>query len=495
MRKPELFFRWPLTLRRLLPLALGAALAGCSLAPVYKVPSVPQATTWQDTGPWQQAQPADQLPHAHWWGQYHDAQLDQLQQRLLANNADLAAALAHYQQAQAYYMQSRSGLFPQIGASGNGQRDRQSATRPLRNPNYGSTYNSYTVGAGVDYELDLWGRVRNTVEAGKDDSQAAAADLASAQLSLQAQLADHYLQLRGIDQQIALLRQSIAAYEKALQLTRTLHGGGLVSGLDVAQAQTALSSARSQWSQAQAQRALVSDAIAVLVGDNAASFSLPAQTARIPLPAVPVGVPSSLLQRRPDIAAAERRVAAANARIGVARAAYFPSLTLSAQGGFQSMAYAGLLSAPNAFWAIGPSLFETIFDGGKRKAGVAAARAATDQAGAQYRSVVLNAFAQVQDNLAQIDHVGVALVDQKDAAAAAQHSLDLAMDRYKQGAVGYLDVVTAQTVALQAQRSLLDLYTSQLRSSVQLIRALGGGWSTTALAASQGTAKQSPRSE
>jgi NodT family efflux transporter outer membrane factor (OMF) lipoprotein len=239
----------------------------------------------------------------------------------------------------------------------------------------------------------------------------------------------------------------------------------------------------------------VSDAIAVLVGDNAASFSLPAQTARIPLPAVPVGVPSSLLQRRPDIAAAERRVAAANARIGVARAAYFPSLTLSAQGGFQSTAYAGLLSAPNAFWAIGPSLFETIFDGGKRKAGVAAARAATDQAGAQYRSVVLNAFAQVQDNLAQIDHVGVALVDQKDAAAAARHSLDLAMDRYQQGAVGYLDVVTAQTVALQAQRSLLDLYTSQLRASVQLIRALGGGWSTTALAASQRTARHPPRSE
>lgn len=467
MRKPELVFL----------LVAGVTLAGCSLAPAYKVPAVPVAAAYQDNGPWQQAQPADQLPRDHWWQLYHDQQLDQLQQRLLANNADLAAALAHYRQAQAFNLQTRSALFPQVTAKGNGQRDRQSDTGPLRGATSPANYDSYTVSGEVDYELDLWGRVRNTVEAGKDDTLAAAADLASAQLSLQVQLADHYIQLRGLDRQIALLQQSIDAYRKALQLTQTRHAGGIASGLDVASAQTQLSSAKSLWSQALAQRALVKDAIAVLVGDSADEFGMTAQTAEISLPQIPGSVPSTLLQRRPDIAAAERRVAAANARIGVARAAYFPSLTLSAMGGFQSAEYAGLLTLPNRLWAIGPTLFETIFDGGRRKAGVAAAKAATDEAGACYRGVVLNAFAQVEDNLAQLDHNGVALTDQKDAAHAAQHSVDLAMDRYKQGAVSYLDVVQAQTVALTARRSQLDLDTQQLRASVQLIRALGGGWS------------------
>ena len=475
MRKPELA----------LLLVACVTLAGCSLAPAYKAPAVPVAAAYQNNGPWQQAQPADQLPRDHWWQLYHDQQLDQLQQRLLANNADLAAALAHYRQAQAFNLQTRSALFPQVSATGNGQRDRQSDTAPLRGATAPANYDSYTVGGEVDYELDLWGRVRNTVEAGKDDTLAAAADLASAQLSLQAQLTDSYIQLRGLDQQIALLQQSIDAYRKALQLTQTLHVGGIVSGLDVASAQAQLSSAKSLWSQALAQRALVKDAIAVLVGDSADQFSMAAQTAAIDLPQVPASVPSILLQRRPDIAAAERRVAAANARIGVARAAYFPSLTLSAQGGFQSAAYAGLLTMPNRFWAIGPSLFETIFDGGRRKAGVVAAKAATDEAGARYRGVVLDAFAQVEDNLAQLDHVGMAMTDQKDAADAAQHAMDLATDRYKQGAVSYLNVVQAQTVALEAKRSLLELDTQQLRASVQLIRALGGGWSIDQLASNR----------
>lgn len=468
-------------------LATVVALAGCSLAPAYKVPAVPLAASYRDTRLWQPAQPSDRLPRDRWWRLYHDARLDQLQQRLLVGNADLAAALAHYRQAQAFDQQARSALFPTIGANASGQRDHQSDTRPLRGaltgPNASpADYDSFSAGASLDYELDLWGRVRNTVEAGRDDTLAAAADLASAQLSLQAQLADHYIQLRGIDQQVALLQQSIDAFGKALQLTRTLHDGGIVSGLDVARAQAQLSSARSLRSQTLAQRALVQDAIAVLIGDSADQFTLPVQTAELPLPQVPLGVPTTLLQRRPDIAAAERRVAAANARIGIARAAYFPSLTLGAQGGFQSAHYPGLLTAPNQFWSIGPSLFETIFDGGRRKAGVRAARAATDEAGARYRSVVLNAFAQVEDNLAQIDHLGVARIDQHEAAEAAQRAVDLAMARYRQGAVGYLDVVQAQTTALDARRSLLGLDTQQLRASVQLIRALGGGWMNSQLA-------------
>jgi NodT family efflux transporter outer membrane factor (OMF) lipoprotein len=476
MRKLDLSY-----LRRITPLALSIALIGCQLAPTYKVPHVPVDASYQDEGPWHAAQPADELPRSGWWKLYGDAQLDQLQERLLVNNADLAAALAHYQQAQAFNLQARSELYPQVGAGADGERDRESNNKPLRGTTSPAVYDSYTVGLSFQYELDFWGRVRNTVEAGKDDALAAAADLASAQLSLQAQLADNYVQLRGLDQQVELLQQSIDAFQKALQLTQTRHTGGIASGLDVARAQTQLSSTKSQWAQTQAQRALVEHAIAVLVGASAAQFALAPETAAIALPQVPGSVPSTLLQRRPDIAAAERRTAAANARIGIAMAAYFPSLSLNAQGGFQSDQYANFLTAPNQYWAIGPSLFMTLFDGGRRKAGVEAARAATDEAGAQYRGVVLNAFAQVEDNLAQLDRFGVASVDQRDAADAAQHSLDLAMDRYKHGAVDYLDVVEAQTAALDAKRSLLDLQTRQLRASVQLIRALGGGWSTEQL--------------
>jgi NodT family efflux transporter outer membrane factor (OMF) lipoprotein len=463
-----------------LSLAIAAALSGCSLAPAYKAPATPQAQAYRDVGPWVTAQPSDHLPRDQWWQLYSDTQLDQLQTQLLANNTDLAAALAHYEQAQAYTMQARSELFPQIGVGANGQRNRESNNTP----HYAAPgeYNQYTFGVQASYEVDLWGQVRNTVEAGRDNALAAKADLASVQLSLQAQLADTYMQLRGYDQQIALLQETIEAYQKALKLTQTLHAGGIVSGLDVSRAQTQLSDALSQWSQAVAQRALMQDQIAVLVGENAATFNLPAETAAISVPVIPVDVPSSLLQRRPDVAAAERRTAAANAGIGVARAAWFPSLTLSAQGGYQSSGWANLFTAPSRMWALGPQLAFDLFDGGYRKATIEAAKAKTDEAGANYRGVVLAAFQQVQDNLALLDHLGTASVSQKDASDAAQHALDLSMTQYKHGAVSYLDVVQAQTVALQEKRGLLQLDTQRLRASVQLIRALGGGWSTEQLA-------------
>ena len=465
-----------------LSLAIAVALSGCSLAPAYKAPATPEAQTYREVGPWVTAQPSDQLPRDNWWQLYGDAELDGLQTKLLASNATLAAALAHYTQAQAFSAEARSELFPQIGAGAAGTRQRQSATAPLRDANAGDVYNSYNVGLQGSYEVDLWGSVRNTVTEGRDNALAAKADLASAQLSLQAELADSYMQLRGLDQQIALLQQTIQAYERALKLTQTLHAGGIVSGLDVSRAQTQLSDARSQWSQAVAQRVLMQDTIAVLVGENAANFSLPVQTATIPLPVVPVGMPSTLLQRRPDVAAAERRVAADNAGIGVARAAWFPSLTLAAQGGFQSSKWANLITAPNRVWTLGPELALDVFDGGFRKATIEAAKAKTDEAGATYRGVVLDAFRQVQDNLALLDNLGIASTNQKDASDAAQHALDLSMTQYKHGAVSYLDVVQAQTVALQEQRGLLQLDTQRLRASVQLIRALGGGWSTDQLA-------------
>ena len=267
-----------------------------------------------------------------------------------------------------------------------------------------------------------------------------------------------------------------------MNLTQGLHDGGIVSGLDVARARTQLSSTKSQLTQNIAQRALLEHAIAALVGASASDFSIAQSTRVVTLPVVPVGLPSTLLQRRPDIAAAERRTAEANAKIGVARAAFYPSLTLSAQAGFQSAEYAKLLSAPNLFWVIGPSLLGTIFDGGAHQAELDAARAATEEAGAHYRSVVLAAFAQVEDNLSLVSGLGSALKDQRDAADAAQQSENLAMDQYRQGAIGYLDVVTAQTTALQAQSSVLDLQTRQLSANVGLIKALGGGWSSEELA-------------
>ena len=328
----------------------------------------------------------------------------------------------------------------------------------------------------------LWGRVRDSVVAGKDEAQATKADLASVRLSLQVQLADSYFRLRGLDQQTELLNETVMAYAKALQLTQTLHTSGIVSGLDVSRAQTQLSSAKSQLSQNLAQRALIEHAIAVLVGTSASEFSLPSQTAVIALPAIPTGLPSTLLQRRPDVAAAERRVAEANAKIGVARAAYFPDITLSLQGGVQSAAYAGLVSAPNLFWAIGPQLVQYVFDGGYRRAELDSAKAATEEAGELYRGVVLSAFQQVEDNLALLSYLGTALSEQRDAANAAQYSVDLALRQYRQGTVGYLDVVQAQTVALDAQRSVLDIQTRQLSANVQLLHALGGGWSSDELA-------------
>jgi NodT family efflux transporter outer membrane factor (OMF) lipoprotein len=462
------------------------ALSACSLAPKYQVPSTPIAAQYKTVGPWTSAQPADQIDRNGWWKMYGDAQLDDLETRLLANNTDLRAAYDHYRQAQAFVAQVESGLYPTVSVSGAPLRERQSDTAPLRG-NGPADYNSVTLGASVKYDLDLWGRVRDSVVAGKDEAQATKADLASVQLSLEVELADTYVQLRGLDQQTELLSQTEVAFAKALQLTQTLHGSGIVSGLDVSRAQTQLSSAKSQLSQNLAQRALLEHAIAVLVGTSASEFSLPQQTAAIALPAIPTGVPSMLLQRRPDVAAAERRVAEANAQIGVARAAYFPDITLGLQGGVQSAAYAGLVSAPNAFWAIGPQLVQYIFDGGFRRARLDAAKAATDEAGERYRGVVLSAFQQVEDNLALLSYLGTALDEQRDAAASAQTTVDLALRQYKQGTVGYLDVVEAQTVELDAQRGVLDVQTRQLSANVQLLHALGGGWSSDELAQVEAT--------
>ena len=461
-----------------LALAAGIALSGCSLAPTLTLPDVPAAAAYKEESPWTPAQPADGLSRGDWWTMYGDEELNALQTRLIGHSPDLAAALARYKQAKAYSDQLRSGLFPSVVLGADAQRDGLSNMRPQRAAGAANGYNSFTVGVQADYELDLWGRIGNEVAAGRAQAQAYAADLESARLSLQTQLADDYLVLRGMDQQIALLNETVTAYEKALALTQARHDGGVAAGLDVARAQTQLGTSRSLVAQTLALRAVSEHAIAALIGESASTFSIEPQQAAIALPNVPVGVPATLVQRRPDIAAAQRRVAANNASVGVARAAFFPDITLSAALGNQSTSAGNWISAPNLFWSIGTSLLFDLFDAGKRKAQVAQAQAALDESGSVYRGVVLAAFQQVEDGLALTHYYRTAATEEHSAMTAAQRSLDLSLTQYREGATSYLDVVTSQTVTLQTELTSLDLDTRQLRASVQLIRALGGGWTS-----------------
>ena len=463
--------------------ALAAALTvgGCSLAPRLVLPDVPVAAAYKEQSPWTPAQPADATSRGDWWTVFGDSGLDTLETQLLQHSPDLAGALARYNQAKAYSDQLRSGLFPSLVLGADAERDGLSNMRPLRPAGSANGYNSFTVGAQANYEPDLWGRIRNEVTAGTAQAQASAADLESARLSLEAQLAEDYIVLRGLDRQIALLQETVTAYEKALALTQARHDGGIAAGLDVARAQTQLSASRSLVAQTQALRALSEHAIAALTGASASDFSLDPSHAALTLPQVPVGVPATLIERRPDIAAAERRVVASNASIGVAKAAFFPAVTLNAAAGFQSTSASNWLSAPNAFWSIGPSLLSTLFDAGKRKAQVAQAQAALDESGSAYRSVVLAAFQQVEDGLALVSHYKTAATEEHTAVTAAEQSLQFSLTQYREGAVSYLEVVTSQTVTLQTQLESLNLDTTELRASVQLIRALGGGWTDTQL--------------
>jgi NodT family efflux transporter outer membrane factor (OMF) lipoprotein len=462
--------------------ALTLLLGACSLTPPLKTPVVPTAPAYKEMGAWTQAQPADRLARDSWWTLYDNAELDELQKRLIAGNPTLAAALANYAQALALSDQARAGLFPTLGAGADVERARESLNDPLRGPTTPTYYNANTLGGSVSYELDLWGRIRNEVAAGEANAAAAAADLENARLSLIAQLVDDYVQLRSLDRDSAILDETVKAYMRALSITRERHDAGIAPGLDVSQAQTQLDTARSQAAQTLAQRALMEHAIAALLGVSASTFSIEPETVAIKLPQIPTGVPSTLLERRPDIAGAQRRMIAANANIGVARAAYFPTLSLGAQGGFQSNEFSNLLSAPSSFWAIGANAMLSVFDGGLRRAQVAESRAEFDASAANYRGTVVTAFQQVEDSLATLNHYHDAAVEEKAAVDAAQRTLDLSMALYVKGATDYLTVVTSQTAVLQTQLEALNLDTLQLRASVDLIRALGGGWEDSATA-------------
>ncbi|WP_160106575.1 efflux transporter outer membrane subunit [Pseudomonas izuensis] len=459
-----------------------AVLTGCASAPQPPLPQVPITDNYKEK---RGDVSATSIPLAQekWWSIYKDPELDRLEARLIANSPDLGSALARYQQARATTDTIRAARMPSVDSSLNGARNRQSERRPLRGESSPDNYSSATLALNFDYEIDLWGRVSQQVAAGVSQEQAAQADLASARLALQIQLADTVVALRGADKEISLLQETESAYARAASMAAERHRGGVASGLDLARAQAQLETAGSQLHQVQAQRALLEHAIAALVGANASSFSLEPKLLAGDVPVIPLGIPSDLLQRRPDIAAAQHRIAAANASVGVARKAYFPSVRLSGIGGYQSDDFGNFLSAPNIFWAAGPGLLVSLFDGGRRKAEIARAEAVLDQEGHVYRGVVLSAFQQVEDQLSSLNRYGEAASDEQRAVVATQRALDLANNLYRDGAVSYIEVVTAQTANLQSRRSALDLNTRQRRATVQLIRALGGGWSAQMVAA------------
>ncbi len=463
--------------RTVLILALASATAaGCSFAPPYNAPPPPQIAAYKEDRGWTQATPADALPRGGWWKVFNDSALDALEAKVDAANPTLAQALARYQQAQGYLGVARSGFGPVVGLTGSATRNRQSDNRPLRSKGQPDEYGADTIGASASYELDLWGRVRNEVAAEKADVQASAADLASVKLSLEAQLADSYVRLRGLDAQGALLAETVGAYEKTDALIAKQHGAGLASKLDVDRSRTLLENAKAEASEIASQRAVLEHAIASLTGETASTFSLAAQPGAVAAPNVPAAIPSTLLQRRPDVASAERRMAAANSQIGVARAAFFPTISLDGAAGFQNTGGAGLLSLPNSYWGIGPSLLMTLFDSGRRKAQEQVAKAQYDQAAGAYRASVLQSFQDVEDALALENKLAVEAVDQTQAVQAAEEARALALKRYQRGLISYLDVITAETAALQAEQAAVDLATRRSEASIRLVRAIGGGW-------------------
>ena len=459
-------------MRASLVIGVAALLAGCSLAPAYRVPASQATPAYKESGPWQPATNAPAAP-GRWWEAFDDPVLTDLEGRIERGNPSLAAAVARYDAARGALGVARAARSPSIDLGASAERARVSAERPLAS-NGAQTYDDIRVGPSLAYELDLFGRVRNSVRASDADAQASAADVAGVRLGLQASLADDYFQMRGLDARIVLLRQTVGAFQRASDLTDTRHAGGIASGIDVSRSASLLQSARAELSAVSGDRAAFEHAIAVLIGESPSGFAIPVVDGQPAPPAIPVGVPSALLERRPDIAAAERRIAAANARIGVARAALYPAITLGAAGGFETGGSA-ILGASTGFWALGPlTAALSIFDGGARRSRVRISRAQFDEAAANYRSTVLTAFREVEDDLARTRAATEQEGEQQAATRAAERTRDLALIRYRDGASDYLDVVTAQTAALDAERTLLQVRTGRLRLAVDTARATGG---------------------
>lgn len=462
-------------------LAALVVLCGCAVGPRYVKPSAPVPPAFKEGPPagWKEAQPADQVLRGKWWEIFQDPQLNVLEERINVSNQTLKAAQAQFAQARALVRYNRANYYPTVTAGLSATENRLSRHRAFVPSK--TSYPDYLIPIDASYEADVWGRVRRTVESARENAQASAADVEAVSLSLHAELAMDYFQMRSFDAEQQILNSNVTAFEKALQLTQNRHQGGVASAVDVAQAQAQLDGTRAQAVDLGIQRAQYEHAMAVLVGEPPAQLTLPNTPLTTPPPAIPLGLPSDLLERRPDIAAAERRMASANAQIGVARAAYFPTIGLSAVGGFESTAITTLLQGPSGFVAAGISATATVFDVGRRRAINEQARAGYDQAAANYQQTVLAAFQDVEDNLVALRLLEDEQKTQDAAVAAANHSLELSTNRYKGGVVSYLEVITAQTTSLADQRAAIDILRRRMAATVLLIKALGGGWNASGL--------------
>ena len=473
-------------------------MTGCVVGPDYVRPPVVTPAAYKEIDGWKMAQPQDHVLRGAWWEIFGDPQLNALEAHVSLSNQNLAVAEATYRQARALVREARASYFPTLTVGLGYTRFRDSATlngssRAGASSGGTSSGAGASSGSGSDFqlgldfswELDLWGRIRHTVESNQASAQASAGDLESARLSYQAELAQDYFQLRTSDAQKQLLDATVAAYEQSLQLTKNQYASGVASEADVVQAETQLKTAQAQAIDVGVQRAQLEHAIALLIGQPASNFSLPAAPLTAPPPPIPVGVPSELLERRPDIAAAERRVAAANAQIGVAEAAYCPTLTLSASSGFETSSLTQWLTAPSRFWSVGPSISQTVFDGGLRRAQTDYARAGYDASVATYRQTVLAVFQAVEDNLATLRILEQEAQVQDEAVQKAQQSVTLTTNQYKAGTVSYLNVITAQTTALSNETTAVQIRGRRMTAAVLLIQALGGGWSAADLPSAQ----------
>jgi NodT family efflux transporter outer membrane factor (OMF) lipoprotein len=474
-------------LRLAISVACMALLAGCMVGPKYKQPSTPVTSAFKEQPPesfkesdgWKRAQPADQTLRGKWWELFGDSTLTELEEQVTISNQTLKVAEARFREARALIRFNRASQFPTITVGPSISAVRTSAHRPVGSSS-GST-GDFVLPFDLSYELDLWGRVRRTVAAAREEAQASAADLETVRLSLQAELAFDYFELRAADAQKRLLDDTVKAYADALKLTTSRYQGGASPRSDVAQAKTQLASTQSLDTDIGVQRAQFEHAIAVLAGKPPADLSLPSAPLDTQPPIVPIGLPSQLLERRPDVAASERRVAEANEQIGIARAAFFPTLMLGASAGLEGTSLLNWFNWPSRFWAVGPSMLQTLFDAGRRRATSDVALASYDASVANYRETALTAFQQVEDNLAALRILEQESKEQREAVAAAEESLRIFTNRYKGGVDTYLQVITAQTAALTNQRTEVDIRRRRMDASVLLIKALGGGWDTTRL--------------
>jgi NodT family efflux transporter outer membrane factor (OMF) lipoprotein len=463
-------------------LAVVFGLAGCIVGPKYRQPPVVTPPTYKEIGNWKTAQPNDHNLGGNWWEIFQDPQLSSLEAQINVSNQNLKAAAAQYQQARATLRYNRADYYPTINAEVDANRNRFSNNRPPQSSFFnGITFNNFTAQLDLKYEADAWGRVRRNVESFREQAQASAADLAVVNLSMHSLLAIDYFAARTLDAQEKLLRSTVVQYEKALQLNVDRYKGGLASEVDVQQARTILETTKAQLVDVGVARAQVEHAVAVLVGKPPAEFSLPPLPLATPPPPIPVGIPSELLERRPDIAAAERRVASANAQIGVQQAAYYPLINILGTAGFNSGVITTLFQGPSSVWSLGPSAIVTVFDKGRRRAATDEARFAYDTSVANYRQTVLTAFQQVEDNLAGLRILEQEAGVQAVGVQAAQRSLELSIIRYEGGVTSYLEVITAQNAALAAEETAVNILGRRLASAVSLIQALGGGWNKNSL--------------